>query len=132
MFQNIQLEMSLKPFRQTDDAFIRKVCREIFEQWKPLVKHASTVSVMLWTADGSEILDYKGNLDEPFEWCYFVGSANQREFSYSKADPEGVGLHTRSYLYMQNPPVMTYGILKKIVDELHRAGKEVLGQDTHI
>ena len=132
MFQNIQLEMSLKPFRQTDDAFIRKVCREIFEQWKPLVKHASTVSVMLWTADGSEILDYKGNLDEPFEWCYFVGAANQREFSYTKAAPEGVGLHTRSYLYMQNPPVMTYGILKKIVDELHRAGKEVLGQDTHI
>ena len=66
MFQNVQLEMSLKPFRQTDDAFIRKVCLDVFKQWRPLVKDAPTVSVMLWTADGSEILDYRCSLDDPF------------------------------------------------------------------
>ena len=132
MFQNIQLEVSLKPFKQIDDAYIRKVCRGIFEQWKALVKDAPTVSVMLWTADGSEILDYKGNLDEPFEWAYLVGGANPVEDRHPDADPEGIGLHTRNYLYMKNPPVMTYGVLKKIVAELHRAGKEVLGEDKNI
>ena len=76
MFQNIQLEMSLKPFRQTDDAYIRDVCVDLFKQWRPFVKDVPTVSVMLWTADGSEILDYKSYLDESFEWCDKVGCAN--------------------------------------------------------
>ena len=67
MLQNVQLEMSLKPFRQVDDASIDAVCRAVFEQWKPLVKDVPTVSIMLWAADGCEILDYKGNMDEPFE-----------------------------------------------------------------
>ena len=79
MFRNITLEMSLKPFRQTDHAYIEKVCRGVFEQWKSLVKDTETVSVLLWTADGSEILDYKGKLDDSFAWCQYVGSANPPE-----------------------------------------------------
>ena len=132
MFQNVQLEMTLKPFRQVDDAFIDKVCRDVFEQWKPLVKNAPTVSVMLWTADGSEILDYKGDPNEAFEWAYFIGGANRHKHFYDETDPNGTSLMARGYLYTENPPVMTYGVLKKIVAALHRAGKEVLGEDKNI
>ena len=131
MFQNIQLEMSLKPFRQTDDAYIRDVCVDLFKQWRPFVKDVPTVSVMLWTADGSEILDYKSDLDESFEWCDKLGAANPHH-KCSKNDPEGIGLHSRYYLYMKQPPKMTYGILKKIVAELKRAGHDVLGEDKNI
>ena len=124
MFRNITLEMSLKPFRQTDHAYIEKVCRGVFEQWKPLVKDTETVSVLLWTADGSEILDYKGKLDDSFAWCQYVGSANPPE-SLSW-DPQGKSLHARGRLYMDNPPQMTYDILKRIVSTLKKVGAELL------
>ena len=74
--KNMTLEVSLKPFRQTDPAYVEAVCKEIFTQWRPLVKDAATVSVLLWTSDGSELLDYDGCPDTPFEWAYWVGNAN--------------------------------------------------------
>ena len=61
MFENITLEMSLKPFKKTDAPFIKTVCETAFLQWKPLLKNAETVSVLLWCADGSELLDYRGS-----------------------------------------------------------------------
>ena len=131
MFQNVQLEMSLKPFRTFDDETIRRVCRAVFEQWRPLAKDAPTVSIMLWTADGSEILDYKGNLDEPFEWCYYVGGGDHKGVPTSK-DPEAVSLNCSHYWYMDNPPTVTYRTLKKVIGELRRAGKEILGEDKNI
>lgn len=45
--KNITLEMSLKPFFRTDDAFVRGVCRELFWQWRPLIKDAEMISVLL-------------------------------------------------------------------------------------
>ena len=76
MFKTVNLEMSLKPFKRTDDEYIRGVCKNVFEQWRPLLKNRETVSVMLWTADGSEILDYSGDPDKEFEWCIYFGNAN--------------------------------------------------------
>ena len=78
MFKTVNLEISLKPFKQTDDNYIREVCKGIFEQWRPLLKNRKTVSVMLWTADGSEILDYSGDMSREFEWCCYVGTANNK------------------------------------------------------
>ena len=77
MFDFVTLEVSLKPFKKTDDESIRRVCSRIFTQWLPLIKTRKTVSVMLWTADGSEILDYSGNLNDSFEWCRYIGIANK-------------------------------------------------------
>ena len=42
MFENITLEMSLKPFKQTDEIYIRNVCAQIFEQWRPILKNRKT------------------------------------------------------------------------------------------
>lgn len=122
MYQNITLEMSLKPFKKTDDAYIREVCRKVFEQWGALLRQAKVISVMLWTSDGSEILDYNGNLDEPFEWCYFMGTANL-ELAGPEDRPD-LSLHSKKRLYMEHPPVMTYRILKKIVATLKQEGKK--------
>ena len=47
MYKNITLEVSLKPFRQTDPEFIDTICDQIFTQWYPLVKTCQTVSIML-------------------------------------------------------------------------------------
>ena len=76
MFENITLELSLKPFKKTDEAFIRNICSQIFLQWNALLKNRKTISVMLWVGDGSEILDYAGDMKDEFEWCRFIGTAN--------------------------------------------------------
>jgi len=68
-YSNITLEMSLKPFKKNDKAYIRSVCQHAFKQWQSLLQHADTVSVMLWTSDGSEILDYSGDLTQELEWA---------------------------------------------------------------
>lgn len=124
MFNNVTLELSLKPFKKTDEGYIRKICARIFEQWRPLLKNRSTVSVMLWVGDGSEILDYAGNLSDEFEWCRFVGTAN---LPYLKeGEPTETSLHKRKRDYMPNSPKMTYGILKTIVSCLKEEGKKAL------
>ena len=121
MFKSVTLEMSLKPFKQVDDASIRKICAQVFEQWRPLIKNREVISIMMWTSDGSEILDYTGDLDREFEWCYFLGTAN---LPLLEDMPAETSLHTRKQLYMDNPPKMTYRILQKIISTLKEEGKK--------
>ncbi|MBP3705174.1 MAG: hypothetical protein J6I98_06535, partial [Clostridia bacterium] len=120
MFRNITLELSLKPFKRTDVDYIRGVCAQIFEQWRPLLKNRESVSVMLWTGDGSEILDYAGDLTAEFEWCRFVGTANLPYLA--EGEPKETSLHTRKQDYMENAPKMTYGVLKSIIACLKEEG----------
>ena len=121
MFKAITLEVSLKPFKRTDEESIRSVCKQIFDQWTPLIKNRSVISILLWTADGSEILDYTGDLSASFEWCYWQGTANHKDL------PEGVptetSLHVYRHRYLADPPVMTYAILRTIVSCLREEGK---------
>ncbi len=122
MYQNITLEMSLKPFKQTDEAFIRQVCASVFSQWKPLLKNRRTISVMLWVGDGSEILDYAGNMEDEFEWGRFLGTANLPYLS--EGEPTETSLHKRKQDYMENALRMTYGILRRIISCLKEEGKK--------
>lgn len=123
MFKTINLEMSLKPFKKTDDEYIKSVCQKIFRQWYPLLKNRQTISVMLWVADGSEILDYNGKLNDTFEWCYFLGNANAPLLKENET--KDISLHERKQYYIEKPPVMTYGILKTIVRIIKETGKEL-------
>lgn len=121
MFKSVTLEMSLKPFKQTDDEYIRNVCEKVYEQWFPYLKNRKNISVMMWTSDGSEILDYTGDLEQSFEWCYYLGTANKQ--MVGELPPETC-LHERKQYYIENPPVMTYRILKKIIATLKEEGKK--------
>ena len=120
MFRSVTLEMSLKPFQQTDSASIEQVCRQVFEQWHPLIKNREVISIMLWVGDGSEMIDYTGDLDKEFEWAYYVGTANLPD-----ADPSApeTSLHERRQLYTENPPKITYGILKQIISAIKAEGQ---------
>ena len=126
MFKNITLEVSLKPFKQTDDDYIKKVCEYIFRQWYPLLKEREEISIMMWTADGSEILDYNSNPDASFEWSCYIGNANRP--LAGEEDGLELSLHRKKRPYMKNPPTMTYGILKKIVSSLKSEGKKMFPQ----
>lgn len=125
MFNSVTLEMSLKPFKKVDDASIQKVCAMVFDQWRPLLKNRDVVSIMLWAADGSEILDYTGDLDKEFEWCYFLGTAN---LPFTEDHPDETSLHEIKQLYIKNPPRMTYRILQKIVKTIKQEGQKCLPQ----
>ena len=125
-FHNITLEMSLKPFKKNDKAYIREVAREVFTQWSALLRHTDTVSVMLWTGDGSEILDYKGNLRQPLEWAKYMGNPNTDHEVGS--GPTELSLHERAYLYMENPPDFSYGDLRFIIESLKEAGRSITGK----
>ena len=122
MFQSVNLEMSLKPFRKTDEDSVRKVCAAVYDQWQPLLRGRKKISILLWVGDGSEILDYAGDPGEAFEWAYFLGTANNP--MRSEEDEEAVSLHRKKRLYTKEPPVMTYGILKRIVALLKEEGRK--------
>lgn len=121
--KDITLEMTCKGFKKTDPAYIQQVCHEVFDKWKLLLKQAEQASIMLWTGDGSELLDYTGDMQTQIEWCYWVSDAPKKQSD---------GSYSEGYTYMQDPPKMTYGILKRIVEELKKAGKEILGENVPI
>lgn len=129
-FNNITLETSLKPFKRNDKEYIRAVASEMFTQWYSLLRHADTVSVMLWTGDGSEILDYRGVLTQPLEWAKYMGNPNTDHAVGS--GPKELSLHERAYLYLENPPDFTYGDLKFIISVLKETGKGITGKPIRV
>ncbi len=126
-FRRVTLEMSPKPFRRMDDASVRAVCRHIFRQWDALLRRADSVAVMLWTADGSEILEYRGRMADEIEWARYIGIGSPPK-NPPGDDPTGKGLHSHPSLYMPNPPRMTYGDLRRIIGIIKEVGREVSGK----
>src|SRR3546814_8127958 len=102
------------------------VASEMFIQWHSLLRHADTVAVMLWTSDGSEILDYRGDLRQSLEWAKYLGNPNTAHEVGS--GPEELSIHERAYLYMDEPPAYTYGDLKSIVHAINEAGRRITGK----
>ena len=125
--RRVTLEMSLKPFRKMEEGAIRAVCEQVFRQWEPLLRRASETAVMLWTADGSEILTYRGHLEDEIEWCRYIGSANPPRLPPT-GDPSRISIHARARLYMEDPPTITYRWLKTIVSTLKSVGESVTGK----
>ncbi len=126
-FHRVTLEVSLKPFRAHDEDSIRAVCEQIFRSWAPLLRRTKSIAVMLWSADGSEILEYRGRIDDAFDWARYLGDANPPKTPPAD-DPERKGAHGRNWLYMDNPPQVTYGTLRRIVAALKQVGSEVTGK----
>lgn len=117
------LELSLKPFRDHSDDAVRAVCVGIFRQWEALHRDAEAISFLLWTADGSEILDYAGDPSAEMEWAKWVGIANG---PWATEPPKT--LHTARWPYCENPPPLTYGRLAFIVRALKEEGRRLTGK----
>lgn len=143
-FRDVQLEMSLKPFWDNTPQTREAVCRELFLQWMPLCRFAESISILLWIGDGSEILEYAGDLDHEFEWGRYHGSANALHADplpesgdaghtainghVMGRDPDQRGVHVRSYLYRPEPARFSFRWLKELVETLKRVGGEVTGK----
>jgi len=125
--KNITLEISAKAFKDNSVRTMEEVCARMFRQWKNMTDSAERISVLLWISDGSEILEYKGKRNESFEWAYWQGVANVRVKSEMQNGARPT-IHQVPWKYIENPPVLTYAWLKKLVKTLKRIGREESGK----
>lgn len=125
-FNNVTIEMSLKPFKENSPEYIHHACHVAFKQWESLLAHADTVSVLLWTSDGSEILEYSGDVSQKLEWGKYAGNPNAA--NEINSGPKELTLHQRAYTYIENPPSFTYNDLKNIIKTIKIVGREVTGK----
>jgi len=98
-FRRVTLEVSLKPFHDISEPELRRTCEEIFSSWAPLLRHCDASAIMLWAADGSEILDYSGKMEDAFDWARYLGDANPPSPPPAN-DPNRQGTHGRHWLYI--------------------------------
>ncbi|SFB49677.1 hypothetical protein SAMN05216312_110125 [Cohnella sp. OV330] len=121
--KRVTLEMSLKPFTSMEPAAIDEVCEEAIRQWLPLIGLADRCSMLLWVADGSEILTWNGNFDSAFEWGRYIGFANEDKFSHIKSENDAAV----AKLYRDDPCRVTYGDLRYIVAAFKRIAGQKFG-----
>lgn len=121
-FKSVTLEMSLKPFKKTDEAYMTGVIERAFSQWHILTDGVEEVSVLLWISDGSEILEWNGDYDTEIEWGHYIGGANNTKGWNKEIDPDRVSLHSRYYEYLEARPTFTYGTVKRIVELIKEIG----------
>ena len=123
--------MSLKPFKKNDQDYIRGICRELFTQWAPSIRHAEQVSVMLWTADGSEILELHRRPQGAPGMGHVLGNPNTDHPVGSEPDAP-LSIHQRAFLYMENPPAYTLDDLRFIVQILKEEGQRTTGKPVRV
>ena len=129
MLKKIILEMSLKPFKITTDEYIDGVVKRAFTDWRPLLDKGEEVGIMFYIGDGSEILEYNGDMSTPVEWCQYMGTAIPTANEAAKVvDPRSETMMTRGFLYIPEPPTFTLGTVKRIIASIKRIGKEMTGK----
>lgn len=115
MLKKLELELSLKPFRNAAESEIRRVGKTLFDQYEVLIGKAEKCSLLLWAADGSEMLDYQGDMEAPFEWGKWIGSANHPGGPDTSLPEDRQPFWKRARLYCDSPYPFTYSDLKRIV-----------------
>ena len=133
--KNVTLEMSGKPFKDESYETMLQVCKKLFTQWRELTEQADVVSIMLWIADGSEILEYTGNLNDKFEWCYWIGVANPVPLHKPLAEyteREKRDTHSFPKKYIPDGAPRPYAWLKQLIEVIRITGGEMTGKKIRI
>lgn len=107
---------------------MERVCRTMFRQWRSLTDTADRISVLLWIADGSEILEYTGDLSKTFEWAYWCGCANPVPPSGSEAERAKVDTHHFPKKYRADAAPRSYAWLKELIVVIKAVGAEMTGK----
>ena len=113
-WRTLDLEISLKPFHSRDPRRHAEILEHLFRQWDPLIRETESVGILLFASDGSEILQYTGRMEDPFEWGKWVGVANPPEQS-RPLTPEESFPWLKPRLYREDARTFTYGELHELV-----------------
>ena len=130
--KNFTLELSSKPFTDDSEETMRKVAVHLFSQWADVCRTADVVSVMLWTADGSEILNYSGDLSQTFEWAYWHGCANPLPPYDNPTERMRRDTHRYPKKYRDDVTPRSYAWLKRLVEVLRETGAAIVGRPIRI
>ena len=130
--KNVTLELSGKPFTDESEERMVSVCRTMFSQWKPLTEKADLVSVLLWIADGSEILEYTGDMSRKFEWSYWCGCANPCPRPEHPTEREKRNTHAFPQKYIPEAGPRPYSWLKRLIEVIREIGREITGKPIRI
>ncbi len=131
-WKKLDLELSLKPFVDRSHAGIERMAETICRQWEPLIAESERVSLMFWAADGSEILDYNGEMNDSFEWAKWIGVANPHG-APSGLPPELQGIHEHPRLYREGElKDWTYGEFRELMAILRSVFRRRFGRELRI
>lgn len=126
--KNVTLELSGKAFMDNSETAMMDVCRKMFTQWRRLTDQAERVSVLLWIADGSEILTYGGDLRQEFEWAYWLGCANPVPPPENPTPRQRRNTHHFPQKYRENIELRSYAWLKRLIEIIRETGQEITGK----
>ncbi|MFP4057723.1 MAG: hypothetical protein ACLF0G_12725 [Candidatus Brocadiia bacterium] len=122
------LETSLKPFRSAEPQAVRRTCHRLLGNWERLIAHAEELCILLWVGDGSEILEWRGDWEQPIVWAQWIGFCNldvpgvyppqNPHYAANKAQPT-----------TEEPPTIRFRDLRAIIHQLRAAARERLGRE---
>jgi hypothetical protein len=127
--KRIALELSLKPFGRDDGRTYEQCAYKVLTAWRPLLEAAEEISFMLWVADGSEILEWSGNLDQPLEWARYIGFCNS---SFQVYDARHHKPDRNAILFADNLRELQYRDLKSIVKTLRLLAADIYSKPVTI
>ncbi len=122
----VVLEIGLRPFDNMSLREIERVCRHALSSWSKLIEQGETISVLFWTGNGDEIVQFDGNMNKEVNWGKYIGFCNLDSDAY----PVDVSHYRNNtaFLYRKNPPVIKYKDLKVIVATFKRLAKEMFNK----
>ncbi len=130
-WKNITLELSGKAFRNSSAEEICRVGNVMFHQWQELWLEAEQISILLWISDGSEILDFSGDLQQTFEWGCWFGEANQQP-STCPATREEASIYRMPRRHAGDTAPRSYTWLREVVGTLREIGTQITGKTIRI
>ncbi|MBQ0105965.1 MAG: hypothetical protein KBT47_08035, partial [Armatimonadetes bacterium] len=130
--KNFTLELSPKPFFDTEKETAGKVIENMFFQWDYMCRKAESISVLLFLADGSEILEFSGDLNQTFEWAYWLGVANNMPQPPNATEREKRNTHFYPKKYREDVSPRPYSWIKTLVDTIKRIGREKYDKDINV
>ncbi|MEM1213153.1 MAG: hypothetical protein AAGI68_12755 [Planctomycetota bacterium] len=128
-WRRVDLEMSLKAFARGGRSSYEDTARRVLRSWERLIDRADEVAGLLWVGDGTEMMIWSGDPEQPLEWARYEGFCNLNR----KAEPYFPGW------FENRPPVvfadglerMTYDDLRQIIAALKRGCRELYGMAFH-
>ena len=130
--QRVTLELSSKPFIDDSEATAVRVADHLFTQWLPLIREAQEVAVMLWTADGSELLTWTGDEKDTFEWAYWHGCAEPLPPPEPRRERDKLHTHYYPKKYREDVTPRTFGWLRRTIEILKERGEAITGKPVSI
>ena len=130
--QDVQLELSLKPFRSAREEDIASLAKEVTRMWQSLLRHADQLSILLWTGDGTEMLEYDRDMNRHFPWGMWIGRGSNPHHVPEEKDPRHESLDGYPKPFTPHPNAYSYADLQRIVKVLKATAEKETGLKVRI